>query len=721
MITALTLILYFFLTAVVVGVVLLFLFKGTVLLVNVIARIVNFIFGVIADLIVLCMNILGVPFAAFFAIVMLILGRWRSANGQARLLGDRLLKICTLIVSLKVLRPLRLFFLDDAATFIAQKLPRQLPDGPMILATGSAPKASSRHGTSIPDARVSEKIPTESFPNFSIIGQLPSGGSGARLFVANPGERRGTGGTRLPETVVIKSFMLQDGSNLPSIVRESRALESAKRIGLVLEHHLENERFWYVMPYHAGPTLTQAVQMIHDESSHGGRLDDAALPELIQFVRDLLETLDHFHGSGLWHKDVKPDNLIVHDDRTHLVDLGLMSSLSSPLTLTTHGTEYFRDPELVRMALRGVKVHEIDGAKFDIFGAGAVLYFVLANDFPAQGGLSRFKNDVPPALDWIVRRAMADYDKRYEVVGDMLADLEAVADARDPWAMVPADLPSLGGRAVTVTPARAPFRPALASIVMPAPPPSKSPVPPPPPVISSSKAAGRSRVDVPSDRPTALLLGLGGVVVLMMVLLIGSWVVFSSMKPPVVYTAQFATFSERHIELVNDSAITFSLNEETVVLLPLYPTSDASELPAIMIGWDVEVMAMDSSMKARLDGMIDDYLIMGYGGLWDELDPNSVEHAEAWQAAALGQDQILALPMFLRENGIMDDPEEAHFIRDSSALDSQGAFAPGLVRLMDEFGISQLIFLTGGDGISVFDATDMVSFEDVPLVENMSQ
>ena len=75
MITALTLILYFFLTAVVVGVVLLFLFKGTVLLVNVIGRIVNFVFGVIADLVVLCMNILGVPFAAFFAIVMLILGR----------------------------------------------------------------------------------------------------------------------------------------------------------------------------------------------------------------------------------------------------------------------------------------------------------------------------------------------------------------------------------------------------------------------------------------------------------------------------------------------------------------------------------------------------------------------------------------------------------------------------------------------------------------------
>ncbi len=710
MITALTLILYFFLTAVVVGVVLLFLFKGTVLLANVIGRIVNFVFGVIADLIVLVMNILGVPFAAFFAIVMLILGRWRSANEQARLLGDRLLRICTLIVSLKVLRPLRLFFLDDAAAYIAQRLPRQLPDGPTILATNSASKAQSRHGASIPDARVSENIPAESFPNFSIIGQLPSGGSGARLFVANPQKRRGSGGTRLPETVVIKSFMLQDGSNLPSIVRESRALESAKRIGLVLEHHLEDERFWYVMPYHAGPTLTQAVQMIHDESSHGGRIDDAALPELIQFVRDLLETLDHFHRSGLWHKDVKPDNLIVHDGSTHLVDLGLMSSLSSPLTLTTHGTEYFRDPELVRMALRGVKVHEIDGAKFDIFGAGAVLYFVLANDFPAQGGLSRFKNDVPPALDWIVRRAMADYDKRYEVVADMLADLEAVAAAEDPWAMVPADLPSLGGRSVTVTPARAPFRPALASIVMPAPPPSKSLIPPPPPVISSPKAAGRSRVDVPSDRPTALLLGLGGVVVLMMVLLVGSWLLIGPGKAPTWQGVQgdFSGYMGKHLAWVNGDSARFGVNDdEEVVFLPLYATEGSSDLPRILIGWHTDEISEDPLMLERLDALLDDYLLMGYP------ERLTGSRYQGWTEAAMSAGQIVVLPF--------DDSDEARLIRDNLSLDFDGPFSPELVGLMDGLGIAELIFLTGGDEVAVFDFADMVSSEDVPLVENVSQ
>ena len=110
-----------------------------------------------------------------------------------------------------------------------------------------------------------------------------------------------------------------------------------------------------------------------------------------------METLRAYHDGGLWHKDVKPENVIVHDGRAHLVDLGLVTPLRSAMTLTTHGTEYFRDPEMVRQALRGVKVHQVNGAKFDIYAAGAVLYFLIENDFPAHGALSRFTRKSPEA------------------------------------------------------------------------------------------------------------------------------------------------------------------------------------------------------------------------------------------------------------------------------------------------------------------------------------
>jgi serine/threonine protein kinase len=83
--------------------------------------------------------------------------------------------------------------------------------------------------------------------------------------------------------------------------------------------------------------------------------------------------LRDWHDAGLWHKDIKPENVIVHDGRATLVDLGLVTPLASHMTLTTHGTEYFRDPELVRQALRGARVSEVDAARFDLYGAGAVL------------------------------------------------------------------------------------------------------------------------------------------------------------------------------------------------------------------------------------------------------------------------------------------------------------------------------------------------------------
>jgi hypothetical protein len=241
---------------------------------------------------------------------------------------------------------------------------------------------------------------------------------------------------------VIKCFALTEGSSLPQIVRESRALECAKQLGHVLDHGMDKHRFYYVMPYHPGDHLGLIARQMHGEC--GGRgLDHKHLRLVMSHSSDLLATLSAYHKGGLWHKDVKPENVIVHDGRAHLVDLGLVTPLRSAMTLTTHGTEYFRDPEMVRQALRGVKVHQVDGAKFDIYAVGAVIYFMIENTFPAHGGLSRFVMPSPEALRWIVRRSMTEYNQRYSTADEMLADLEYVARASNAFAIKPADLPSM--------------------------------------------------------------------------------------------------------------------------------------------------------------------------------------------------------------------------------------------------------------------------------------
>jgi len=94
-----------------------------------------------------------------------------------------------------------------------------------------------------------------------------------------------------------------------------------------------------------------------------------------------------------------------------------------------------------------MKVHQLDCTKFDVYAAGAVLFFVLENTFPGHGGLSRFERPSPEALRWIVRRAMSEYNQRYESAEAMLADLQVVLQSDDPYAVRPAELPSMGGGA----------------------------------------------------------------------------------------------------------------------------------------------------------------------------------------------------------------------------------------------------------------------------------
>ncbi|MDG1838321.1 MAG: hypothetical protein P8I91_05920 [Phycisphaerales bacterium] len=275
------------------------------------------------------------------------------------------------------------------------------------------------------------------FPGWRLTGELQAGGSGARLLVAEPADGAPDGA---PSRVVIKCFDLSGGAPLGQMIRESRALDGAKKLGLVIEHNHDETRFWYVMPFIPGNHLAHTVTAMH---TSGGQLSESSVIRSVGWCRDLLATLGKYHDAGFWHKDVKPENIIINDTGAHLVDLGLVTPLQSAMTLTTHGTEYFRDPELVRQALRGSKVSEVDGARFDLYSAGAVLYYMVEGTFPAHGNLSRFEIECGDAIRWVIRRAMADYHKRYATSAEMLADVAFLAASRDPRQVRPADLPSV--------------------------------------------------------------------------------------------------------------------------------------------------------------------------------------------------------------------------------------------------------------------------------------
>ena len=406
-----------------------------------IRHVLRFVTGTLLDVLKLVGSVLTACMVLPMAVANAALFRLPAAKHYGAAVEDELLTSLACAYRIAIGHPVRLLGLGELTDGLERRLPELLASEPT---TGGAWSRTSpgRLGPR------EQNLALPRFKGYDLVEELRAGGSGARLFVASPQaskvEEWATRGQSLTAKVVIKAFDLGYGSTIPQIVRESRSLEAAKRLGLLLDHELTDDAFHYVMPFAPGVDLATETRELHAASRDAGLTGDQ-LRTVLGYARDLCGHLTRIHEQGLWHKDIKPSNLMVADGHLEVVDFGLVTPLESSLTLTTHGTEYFRDPELVRMALAGRRVKDVDGVKFDLYSVGAVLYSVLENSFPAHGSLSSLSRPAPTALRWIVRRAMADIDKRYGSAEELGRDLDVLLEATDPNGVEPADLPSVNG------------------------------------------------------------------------------------------------------------------------------------------------------------------------------------------------------------------------------------------------------------------------------------
>ncbi|MBL8999338.1 MAG: serine/threonine protein kinase, partial [Gemmatimonadetes bacterium] len=74
---------------------------------------------------------------------------------------------------------------------------------------------------------------------------------------------------------------------------------------------------YYVMPYVAGESLRQRIDA-------RGAL---ALDEVLSVTRDVAEALDFAHKSGVVHRDIKPQNILLSDGHAFVVDFGIALAL----------------------------------------------------------------------------------------------------------------------------------------------------------------------------------------------------------------------------------------------------------------------------------------------------------------------------------------------------------------------------------------------------------
>ena len=189
---------------------------------------------------------------------------------------------------------------------------------------------------------------------------------------------------------------------------------------------------YYVTSYLEGESLRRRLEV-----SPGHRL---ALGEALRVVREVADALDYAHVRNILHRDVKPENILLHDEHALVADFGIARAiqLADEVMLTATGmaigTPAYMSPEQLAAD------RQLD-ARSDVYGLACVFYEMLVGAPPFMGVrgvvdnalkfttvpalVSSVRDDTPLQIEKTMRRALAlDPAARYQSAGEFVAALD---------------------------------------------------------------------------------------------------------------------------------------------------------------------------------------------------------------------------------------------------------------------------------------------------------
>ena len=145
----------------------------------------------------------------------------------------------------------------------------------------------------------------------------------------------------------------------------------------------------------------------------------------LDIVRQACEGLAAAHERGIVHCDVKPGNLLIEPSgRVLIADFGVAASVETEIGDFIHGSPAYIAPE----RLTGAN----PDPRFDVYGLGGVLAFLLTGRKPATDTLPELPSTCPSALREVVMRARhSDPQQRYANARELASALDTVTRSNE--------------------------------------------------------------------------------------------------------------------------------------------------------------------------------------------------------------------------------------------------------------------------------------------------
>lgn len=189
----------------------------------------------------------------------------------------------------------------------------------------------------------------------------------------------------------------------------------------VFDAFVNSGRFVIVSEYVRGGSLRDWLDNNGNKAS--------SIKKAVEMMSGILNGLVHLHSLNITHRDLKPNNILLHHETPQIADFGMSRIVeSATLSNTRAGSPPYMSPEAFKKS---------KNPQTDVWSAGVIFYEMLSGEFPFHGEdlfswMEAVKSDnpkslpteVPEELRKIVERALQKEPlQRFQTADEMRLEL----------------------------------------------------------------------------------------------------------------------------------------------------------------------------------------------------------------------------------------------------------------------------------------------------------